>query len=593
MDWLITDEDGVIIGLPFGSPFNLDPAGAGNFFIYHISYDDGLTGLSIFNNISDLRGCFDLSNGIQVTNQAANGGQMVFTGSSDICLGDNSALLNVAVNGATGEQFAYMVTDLSGTILALSSDRMIDVATFGVGAYRVQHVAYSGSISGLLIGENINDLDGCYDLSNTLVFNVTSPNAGTILTTAGDNMITVCPDGNALVNVQNVAPALGLEYRYLVTTVGGTILSVQESSQVQITSIESGTCRIYGWVGRSNIVINVGDQVQNLAEGCAGISSNFITVRKEKPAPGNVVNAGGNAQVICESGSNQQIRLCNTSTISGLTYAYLAVDANGVVRRISTTDFLDFSGLGNGTYRVYGHQYSPGNAAAPGEDITSIGIGSCDALTANFISIIVQSVDGGFINSNEGGELNICLNDEADEVLFATLNSAPNLKYTYLVVDAAQRVIIASESRLIDLNSLPSAGEYKVFGWSHESGIIAPVGTLLDDLELLPCNELSTNSISVVAVTEGGSCIVNTLDLTDLQLQVYPNPAKEVINVTGNTMEDIQAIGLYDLTGQQVSVAMNWLLSRVEIGVSHLPKGAYLMKIESAKGTVMAKVLIQ
>ena len=283
----------------------------------------------------------------------------------------------------------------------------------------------------------------------------------------------------------------------------------------------------------------------------------------------------------------------NNSTISGLKYVYLAVDANGVVRRISTTDFLDFSGLGNGTYRVYGHQYSPGNAAAPGEDITSIGIGSCDALTANFISIIVQSVDGGFINSNEGGELNIGLNDEADEVLFATLNSAPNLKYTYLVVDAAQRVIIASESRLIDLNSLPSAGEYKVFGWSHESGIIAPVGTLLDDLELLPCNELSTNSISVVAVTEGGSCIVNTLDLTDLQLQVYPNPAKEVINVTGNTMEDIQAIGLYDLTGQQVSVAMNWLLSRVEIGVSHLPKGAYLMKIESAKGTVMAKVLIQ
>ena len=45
---------------------NFDAAGVGLCFVYHLSYEDGLEGLAMGNNIEDFDGCFNLSNGIYV-----------------------------------------------------------------------------------------------------------------------------------------------------------------------------------------------------------------------------------------------------------------------------------------------------------------------------------------------------------------------------------------------------------------------------------------------------------------------------------------------------------------------------------------------
>ena len=65
--WVVTDDSGNILGLPpsFTAP-NFDGAGTGTCFIYHIAYEDGLAGLAPNNNLSQLEGCFNLSNRITV-----------------------------------------------------------------------------------------------------------------------------------------------------------------------------------------------------------------------------------------------------------------------------------------------------------------------------------------------------------------------------------------------------------------------------------------------------------------------------------------------------------------------------------------------
>ncbi len=65
--WVITDERGYILGLPgsFTGP-NFDAAGVGVCFVWHLSYEDGLEGLAVGNNIESLDGCFNLSNSIYV-----------------------------------------------------------------------------------------------------------------------------------------------------------------------------------------------------------------------------------------------------------------------------------------------------------------------------------------------------------------------------------------------------------------------------------------------------------------------------------------------------------------------------------------------
>ena len=77
--WVVTDASGYILGLPptFSAP-DFDEAGVGLCYVYHMSYEDGLTGLAVGNNIAQLEGCFDLSNQIYVNRvQGANAGNFV------------------------------------------------------------------------------------------------------------------------------------------------------------------------------------------------------------------------------------------------------------------------------------------------------------------------------------------------------------------------------------------------------------------------------------------------------------------------------------------------------------------------------------
>jgi len=65
--WIITDDQGVILGLP-GAPeaVNFDDAGEGSCFIYNVTYNGVISGLSANENLSGLAGDFDLSNSIEV-----------------------------------------------------------------------------------------------------------------------------------------------------------------------------------------------------------------------------------------------------------------------------------------------------------------------------------------------------------------------------------------------------------------------------------------------------------------------------------------------------------------------------------------------
>ena len=62
--WIITDDNLNILGLPASPPFDLEGAGEGVCLIWHLSYEDGLTGVEMGLNTADLEGIYDLSNPI-------------------------------------------------------------------------------------------------------------------------------------------------------------------------------------------------------------------------------------------------------------------------------------------------------------------------------------------------------------------------------------------------------------------------------------------------------------------------------------------------------------------------------------------------
>jgi len=60
-------------------------------------------------------------------------------------------------------------------------------------------------------------------------------------------------------------------------------------------------------------------------------------------------------------------------------------------------------------------------------------------------------------------------------------------------------------------------------------------------------------------------------------LQVYPNPANDIVNVTAEN--NIQNISIVDLTGKEVIALNNIALNNATVNISNLDKGVYLMNI--------------
>ena len=71
------------------------------------------------------------------------------------------------------------------------------------------------------------------------------------------------------------------------------------------------------------------------------------------------------------------------------------------------------------------------------------------------------------------------------------------------------------------------------------------------------------------------------------QFSVSPNPASEQLHVTCG--ETIRNLFLYDVTGREC-LRMEVDANRTEVNVSTLSRGLYLLKVETASGTVMRKI---
>lgn len=84
---------------------------------------------------------------------------------------------------------------------------------------------------------------------------------------------------------------------------------------------------------------------------------------------------------------------------------------------------------------------------------------------------------------------------------------------------------------------------------------------------------------------------VESEDLVDDQLIVYPNPVSEVINVNLNSFNyEVNAISLYNLTGQEVFHSVPLATKRYAIPVTNLPEGLYLMSVQTDGGVLSKKI---
>jgi len=183
--WIITDDTGLILGLPptieAVEGVNFDGAGAGVCLIWYIRYEDGLTGLEAGMNANDLVGAFGLSNSIMVTRNEPNagsisGGPFEFTIDDTMDFVTGITLDDTNASGANG---TWVITDDQGNILGLPPTLEavggVDFNGAGAGICLIWYLRYEDGLTGLETGMNASNLEGCFNLSNSIQVTRTLP----------------------------------------------------------------------------------------------------------------------------------------------------------------------------------------------------------------------------------------------------------------------------------------------------------------------------------------------------------------------------------------------------------------------------------
>ena len=144
-----------------------------------------------------------------------------------------------------------------------------------------------------------------------------------------------------------------------------------------------------------------------------------------------------------------------------------------------------------------------------------------------------------------------------------------------------------------DADNLSSAIVKSIKSNSNSTAILAEVNAN-DELVLTPQNAgtahlvISFNSNGKVVektLTVISSSLAATADVKKLELNIYPNPTTEILNV--KTLDKVLEVSIFDVTGKQV----NAKIVNGQINVNSLLKGNYILRIVTDRSVYQEKFI--
>ena len=379
--YVITDDQNNILGIPPDlaalEGVNFDGAGAGTCFIWHLSYEDGLTGLEPGNNVSDLMGVYGLSNSIMVTRNAIMGATIEGGPFTFVIDGTENMVSGITLDdtNVNGPNTTFIITDDSGNILGLPPTitdlEGVNFDGAGPGVCLIWHLTYGDNLEGLEPGMNANDLMGDFVLSNSITVN----RSGAAVLGGGDYTFVVdsIPDmANELtIDTSNV---YGMNTSFVITDDQNNILglppTLEAAKGVNFDGAGSGTCLIWHITHEDDLMnLEAGKNVSEL-EG-AYLLSNSITVQRDPIMGGTIAGGPFTFTVDGTPDMVSGITLDDTDVNGPLT-TWVITDDQGNILGLPPTlmdvEGVDFDGAGVGVCLIWHLTY--------GEKLEGLEVGS-------------------------------------------------------------------------------------------------------------------------------------------------------------------------------------------------------------------------
>ncbi len=412
--FIITDNNNNILGVPSGSgPFDLDGAGVGTCLIWAVSYEAGFDGAAVGSNLSNLTGCFDLSEPLTVYREAPDGGMVsLLDGSTSFaqCAGQISFDV-MHVNDAQFLSYWYIITDSNDNILGWvnsANSNTVDLSSAPAGTCRVWGWSYRG-LGDPIIGDPISTLtdDDCEAISDNFITVYREvPDGGAVTLLDGSTNFAQCA-GQVTFDVTHTTTAPNLSYWYIITDDNNDILgwvNSANSNTLDLSGAPAGTCRVWGWNYRGLGDPVVGDPLSTLMDDfCEDISEDFITVYREVPDGGMVSLLDGSTSYTGTAG-NIVFDVMHTTTAPFLSYWYIITDDNNDILgwvNSANSNTLDLSGAPAGTCRVWGWNYRGLGDPVVGQPLSTLMDDFCEDISENFITVTRNAGDDNGAGSQQ------------------------------------------------------------------------------------------------------------------------------------------------------------------------------------------------
>ncbi|MEM9888496.1 MAG: T9SS type A sorting domain-containing protein [Bacteroidota bacterium] len=183
--FVITDEDNVILALPNSNLYDFSRLGAGEFRVWGVSYTGAIRfdlGGVITNEAALSTECYSLSKDYMIvglTNPFAGQLTTIDGKTSQVTYVGNGTpdLVEFELSEGSGN-LLLVITNTTNTVVGLSTTGSFDFDPLTIGFYRAYGVAYSGEILlevGDVYNANGNLVEGCFDASRNFVQIICAP----------------------------------------------------------------------------------------------------------------------------------------------------------------------------------------------------------------------------------------------------------------------------------------------------------------------------------------------------------------------------------------------------------------------------------
>lgn len=589
--FLVTNKNGIILSIQ-DTVQNLQPStivdiefNGDSLELYHIAYSLPLSGLSFSQNISNLDGVFDLSNPITLLEVRVSSDQLFTNDPTTVIVGDGTADIINAIPisvSPLGDTIRYMVYDTAGVILAVDSIGQFDFDSYVEGEYFITQVASTFATTGVTVGANISDIDGCFDFSTTPIMVTTIQallSGGNLMTTDSTIMQAFCFDSGVTMGSVDVilTDTIGENFNWIIADTSGLILDLPVAPPFDFDAMDPAICEIYNIAYDSTLVgLNIGENLDTLMSmGGSFLFSDTITITKSLVMGGSLSTPSGETVVeyCAGDGGSPDVLFVSLTGAVGDDMSYIVTDSIGDIVLVIDGAMTSFpiEAFQGDTCQVWNISSSDEVLGLTSGNNVS-GLMGCFEIS-NPITLIKSQVDASIISATPAGVDNIidfCTWDNEPDSLFLNNSSLAGL-YSYVMTDDNGVITELITSDTLDFEGA-DFGVCRIYGVSYTGNFIAAVGDTIGvdslssecydftgiplTINKLDCSQPIVNEVSennTVEIKNIGTAIV---DISTYQLcNTFDYTALSSLNVIcGDLMLDPGELVVVDLTGSDITV---------------------------------------